>query len=62
MRAVLFVDGAPEMFLSGSLRQLNANVAAGRTWREIAPEIRSIEDVPPLAELPPHPELRAVSE
>lgn len=57
MRAILFVDGQPEMFLSGSVEQINANVAPGRTWREIGTGIRRLEDVPPLETLPPHPEL-----
>lgn len=61
MRAVLFVDGVPEMILSGSLRQLNANTGPGRTWREIGPEIRRLDEVPPLASLDPHPDLSEAS-
>lgn len=57
MKAILFVDGAPEMFLSGSLQQINANVGPGRTWREIDRSIRRLEDVPALETLPPHPDL-----
>lgn len=57
LRAVLFVDGAPRAFLSGSIRQFNANTGPGRTWREIDEDIARLEDVPPLVDLMPHPDL-----
>lgn len=55
--AALFEAGTPVAFLSGSIRQMNANVSPTRTWRELSRDIRALEDVPPLESLPPHPEL-----
>lgn len=55
--AALFEDGEPIGFISGSLRLLNLNVTASRTWREVPREIATLSSVPPLGTLEAHPEL-----
>lgn len=55
--AALFRDGAPFGFASGEIHQLNGNVSDAVTWREVSRAIRSLEDVPALETLSPHPDL-----
>lgn len=55
--AALFRDGAPFGFASGEIHHLNGNVSEAVTWREISRDIITLEDVPPLASLSPHPDL-----
>ncbi|MBB40952.1 MULTISPECIES: hypothetical protein [Hyphomonas] len=47
----------PVKIMSGTVRQLNANIAPGGTWREIGWDVDLLTDVPALATLAPHPDL-----
>ena len=60
IRAVLFdAEGKPVKFLSSTVRQLNANLTAGGTWRPVPDGVDRLDEVPALASLDPHPGLVA---
>lgn len=51
------VSGDPIKIMSGTARQLNANIVSGGTWREIDWDIDLLGGVPALEALDPHPDL-----
>lgn len=60
IRAAIFYNEIPKVIVTGPIRQINAQIADGGTWREIGDDIEDIADVPALSLLPPHSELIAV--
>ena len=54
--AVMYESGVPVMFFHGTAAQLNVNTSPTREWRELSEDVKFLEDVPPMASLPVHPD------
>jgi hypothetical protein len=58
IRAAIYdAGGSPKLFIQSTVKQLNANIRNGGTWREMPDSVVLIEDALTPDDWPVHPDL-----